>query len=494
MKGLESLWKPMLWVSLIGAASKGMAALGGILLAYRFGADQSTDAYLLAKSVPIGIYLIFDSVVYNTFVPLLRRWKKPDALFRTLLLIFFFGATLVAATVYFGAAQLVALLARGADNATQAEAIQLQKITAWAIVYAVPALCLKAWNAAQSRYVAAALDGFVLSGVLLLALLLAPAELGIAPVAVALPAAFVVLLLIQSGLAGKVLRLTPRAPITALPGRYLGKLMAPLLLLNAAQQAQVLLVIVLASFHGSGAVSQVNYSYAIAQIPVGILDLILFSTLFPFAAQLAAEQRLADVLRTFHSATRAVLLLTLPAALWVVFMRSALVDALLTRGHFDAADAQTTTALLLGHGLAIPAWVLEALGCRMLFALGQHRRYLGVATLRLVTFSILAPLCLAWLGLPGISLAFAGSCVVGAAAAIWTVRRALPRTAIPWRSGLLRSGAIIATVTALTGASTVLVRWGLGDYNAMYQIAGSAILVAIIVFVGARILIARDRL
>jgi putative peptidoglycan lipid II flippase len=484
----------MLWVGLIGAASKGMAALGGILLAYRFGANQATDAYLLAKSVPIGVYLILDSVVYNTFVPLLRRREKSDALFRTLLLIFFFGATLVAATVYFGAAQLVALLARGADNATQAEAIQLQKITAWAIVYAVPAACLKAWNAAQSRYVAAALDGFVLSGVLLLTLLLAPAELGITPIAMALPVAFVVLLAIQSGLAGKVLRLSPRLPMSDLPRRYLGKLMAPLLLLNVAQQAQVLLVIALASFHGSGAVSQVNYSYAIAQIPVGILDLILFSTIFPFAAKLAADRRLHDMLRTFHSAARTVLLLTLPTALWVVLMRSALVDALLTRGHFDAADAQTTTALLLGHGLAIPAWVLEALGCRMLFALGQHRRYLGIVTLRLVAFSVFAPLCLAWLGLPGISLAFAGSCVVGAVAAIWTVHRALPRTPMAWRSDLLRSGAILAAVTALTGASTVLVRWGLADYKAVCQISGSAILAALIVFAGARILIARSHI
>ena len=492
MKGLESLWRPIAWVSLIGVTGKGMSALCGIMLAYRFGAGQDTDAYLLAKSVPIAAYLILDSVIYNTFVPLLRRPEKTDALFRTLLILFFFGAAALAALVHMGAAQVVALLARGADGTTQIEAVQLQRITAWAIVYAVPASCLKAWNACQGRYVAASLDGFVMSAVLLLMLMTAPSRMGITPIAIALPVAFVILLIIQSGLAGEVLRLRPRAPVKTLPGRYLARLMGPLLLLNVTQQAQVLLVIAIAAFYGNGAVSQVNYSYAIAQLPVGIVDLILFSTLFPYAAHLAAGRRMEELLSTYRSAAMALLLLALPTAGWVVSMRVELVNTLLTRGSFDVADGRTTAALLLGHGVAIPMWLLEALGCRVLFAVGQHRRYLGAVAIRLLAFAALAPLSVTLFDLPGISMAFAGSCLVGASATAWLVGRALPAASV--RPKRVFDMVLLLTVTVAGFAISLLARWGMGDLDPVYQLGGSAILVAAVVMSGIRVFMTRKTL
>lgn len=478
MKGLHTLFRPAIWVGLLGVAGKGMSALCGIMLAYRFGAGQATDAYLLAKTLPIGFYLIVDSIVYNTLVPLLRRPERMDATFRTLAVLFFFGATAFAACVYFGAAQIIAWLARGADSATQTEAIQLQRITAWAIIYAVPASCLKAWNASQSRYVAASLDGFVLSGVLLVTLLATPDRYGITPVAIALPAAFVVLLLIQGGLAHQVIRMQPHAEIGELPGRYLSKLMTPLFFLNGIQQIQILIVVALASFYGSGALSQVNYSYAIAQIPVGVLDLILFSTLFPFAAQLAANRRFDDLLRAFHGAALTLLVLSVPVAAWVVLMRGPIVEVLLTRGDFDASDAGATSALLLGHGLAIPAWVLEALACRVLFALGQHGRYLGAVAIRLVCFAALAPLLLHFFALSGISLAFAASFLAGACWSTWAVLRLLPATPVLSRRGLLAGAGLVFATTVAVILGSLLIRGALDDLEPVYPLVASGILVA----------------
>ena len=241
-----------------------------------------------------------------------------------------------------------------------------------------------------------------------------------------------------------------------------------------------MLIVALASFHGSGALSQVNYSYAIAQIPVGVVDLILFSTLFPFAAQLAANRQLDELHRTFQSAALGLLVLAVPIACWVVIMRLALVDALLTRGNFDADDAQTTAALLLGHGLAIPAWVLEALGCRVLFALGQHRYYLGAVAIRLLAFAAIAPLGVAWLGLPGLSVAFAVSFIVGAGAAAWMVRRALPGgsiTHMEWRFGAW----LLSAVLVGTAVSTLVVQYFLAGFAPFWQIGVSGmILVAVI--------------
>lgn len=432
----DTLFRSAALVGALGAGARLAAAAAGILLAYRFGAGHDTDAYLLAKVIPVGAYLILDSVLYNTLVPLFRRTHHAEHALRTAALFALGIGAALACVTWLGAAPLIGLLAPGADPETQAQAGVLLRLAAWAMLFAAPACCLKAWNASRDHYAAAALDGVIISGLLLATLLLSPRDGGVLRITAALPAAFAVLLAVHAWLArAALLSPTLREDRALFPWRAFRRPVPPLLALNAVQQAQVWIVVMLAAGFGAGSVSQVHYSYGIAQIPVGIIDLILFSTLFPFAAGLAARNDSAQLARTFRAATTALILLCVPLALWVALSRQVIVDALLLRGLFDAEAGRHTAALLLGHAIALPGCCLEALGCRMLFALNRHARYLGIVLFRLAVFLLLAAALLPVFGLPGLSLAFAGAFTASGLLAAVTVRRELHGdTPMVWRS------------------------------------------------------------
>ena len=448
-----TLFRSAALVGALGALARLAAAAAGILLAYRFGAGHDTDAYLLAKVIPVGVYLILDSVLYNTLVPLFRRTPQAEHALRTAALFALGSGAALACVTWLGAAPLIGLLAPGADPDTQAQAGALLRLAAWAILFAVPACCLKAWNASHDRYVAAALDGGIISGLLLATLLLSPHDAGVVPITAALPAAFAVLLAVHTWLArAALLAPTVREDRADFPWRAFRRPVPPLLALNAAQQAQVWIVVMLAAGFGAGSVSQVHYSYGIAQIPVGIIDLILFSTLFPFAAGLAAQNDRAQLARTFRAATTALILLCVPLALWVALSRQVIVDALLLRGLFDAEAGRNTAALLLGHAIALPGWCLEALGCRMLFALDRHARYLGIVLFRLAVFLLLAAALLPVFGLPGLSLSFAGAFTASGLLAAVLLRRELHGdTPVNWQT-LIRPGALALTASGVVMA------------------------------------------
>ena len=475
----DTLFRSAAIVGALGAVARFAGAAAGILLAYRFGAGHDTDAYLLAKVIPVGVYLILDSVLYNTLVPLFRRAPDPASFFRHSVLFALGTGMALACAAGLGAAPLIGLLAPGADPATQAQAVALLQLAAWAILFAVPASCLKAWNASRDRYVAASLDGGIISGLLLATLLLSPRDAGVLPITAALPAAFVALLAVQAWLARTALLApAPRTGRSDFPWRAFRRPVPPLLALNAAQQAQVWVAVMLAAGFGAGSVSQMHYSYGIAQIPVGIIDLVLFSTLFPFAAGLAARDDRARLAQTFRAATTALILFCVPLALWVTLSRQVIVDALLLRGLFDVDAGRQTAALLLGHAIALPGWCLEALGCRMLFALDRHARYLGIVLFRLAVFLLLSAVLLPVFGLPGLSLSFAGAFTASGLLAVFVVGRALRPAGIPGRGALRRPGMVLvaaaaAIIAAHWACGVLLPRLGLEHAVALLAVRGA---------------------
>ena len=97
----------------------------------------------------------------------------------------------------------------------------------------------------------------------------------------------------------------------------------------------------------------------------------------------------------------------------------------------DGVAAERTAHVLVGHALALPGWLLEALACRCLFAQQRHSAYLAVMALRCVTLPLLCLLLMPGFDLLGISLAFAASTTLGAAFAFWLIHgRAESRIAL----------------------------------------------------------------
>ncbi len=414
------LWRPAFFVACIGVATKVFQALAGVLLAWRVGAGGQTDAYMLAKSIPIGLYLIVDSLLYNSLVPLLRRHRHAPDFFNAFALGALTLSTLGSILIALFAPAWIALLGPGLQGSTRQLAIILLRIAAPSVILAAMASLLKALNAAQGRYLLASLDGFFLSGLLVLVLSGNLSGNVLLLIAV-LPMAFLLLLALQYSAARRDLAWAAPA-FGASHWRETILLLLPLTGINVLQQLNLWVMNGIVSLGEAGGISCLNYSYSIAQIPVGVVDLVLFSTIFPLSAALAAADDHAALQRVFNEVTRLLLWLTLPLLGWLLLERNALVSLILQRGRFDSIDHARVVWILCGYALALPFWTLEALGCRTLFALQQPGGYFKILTLRVLLNAGLAVVLYHCIGELGVSMAFAIAHAFGAIRTLRSVR------------------------------------------------------------------------
>ncbi len=431
------LLRPMLLIAGIGVATKGLQVVSAVLLARNFGASGDTDAYLLSKSAAIGAYLIADSILYNALVPLYRRRQSASPAFRGFLSAVFLASigagAVVGAVLILRSGLIISILAPGADASAHALASRLAQLAGMAVVLSVPVSFLKAMNASEGRYVLAALDGLVMYVMLALALLFAPREWGVWPITAALPAAFVALCAIQAFPLRRTMPLS--APSWNNPhARQAAALVAPLVALNCLQQINLFVMMRMASYVGSGAISWLNYSYNIAQAPVAVIELILFSSVLPFASALSSEHHLDELKGAFLGMLRVLLLFLAPISAWVVLSRYDVVQALLERRFFESSATQATALCLLGHGLAIIPWSIEALASRCLFALKRHWVFFSIVAVRVLANFGLCLLLVPRYRQLGVSMAFALSFGVGATLACVAVLRMLHAHA-PMRLG-----------------------------------------------------------
>ena len=423
--GLSPFIRPAVVVAVIAGLAKLFQAISGILIAHKFGAGDLTDAYMLAKSLPVGIYLVCDSLLYNSFVPVFRKHQEDYPLLNTIALTALGAALFLAALLLVGAPWLLSALGPGANSETRLLSIDMLRVAGLAVLVAAPSSMLKAFNACHGRFILVSLDGLVISGAMLASLVFFPDSMGIWPLVVALPAAFILLVLSQ-GLGAKKYYHWSKPSWSNAHLQELALLLAPLALLNIIRQVNILFMNGIASFIGEGAISCLNYSYNIAQIPVSIIDLVLFSIFFPFAAGLAAENNLHRLANIFLRTARFLLYVLVPMAAWLILLRYPIIALLLEHNQFDASATQMTTSGLLGHAIAMPFWALEALGGRCLFAVRRHWAYFWIVGARLVANVVLCLVLVPQWGVLGVSVSFAASYALGAALCICVTLRATP--------------------------------------------------------------------
>jgi putative peptidoglycan lipid II flippase len=95
-----------------------------------------------------------------------------------------------------------------------------------------------------------------------------------------------------------------------------------------------------------GTVAALDYAKIIMFIPAGLFGQAVGTASFPFLARLATENRIAEMNRLLNTALR-YLALVIPISIMMIVIRNELVQILLQRGRFNAADTLLTSGILV---------------------------------------------------------------------------------------------------------------------------------------------------
>ncbi|MFG2912160.1 murein biosynthesis integral membrane protein MurJ [Kitasatospora sp. NPDC048298] len=368
--------------AVLSAAGSGLGLLRDLLLARYFGANQGTDAFLVAWTVPeTAAPLLIEDAMSFLMVPafalaLVLREEDPDApdpvrqLVRASLpwLLLALGGLALAAAL--GAPELVALLAPGLTD--PGLAVTCTRITAITVLPFGVAGYLAAALRAHHRFTAPA-GIYVAHNLGILAVLLClHSHLGVRSAALGVAAGS---LLMAGLLVGPFLRRLRQGP----PGTGRGRrsrrtlVLMPLALLPVAaftltRQSQVFVERYLGSALPPGTISHLNYAAKVSQLAM-TAGILICTVTFPLVARaLAAGDLTAARDRVEKDLGQAAAVVLLGTA-FLMACAPSVVSLLFERGAFGPHDTAATADVIRVYSFGLPAQALIGVMIRPYFSL-----------------------------------------------------------------------------------------------------------------------------
>ncbi|MFE0854211.1 murein biosynthesis integral membrane protein MurJ [Streptomyces mutabilis] len=464
-------------------------------LARLFGAGGETDAFLVAWTVPefAATLLIEDGLAF-ALVPMFslalarRAQGAPGDPVRALV-----ASTLprlapafvaVGALVVVCAPQLVGAMAPGLPE--HALAVDCTRLTATCVVsFGLAGYCSAALRA-HRRFLAPAAIYVVYNTGIITAMFVLGGRWGVRSAAAGVAAGGV--LMVAAQLPSLLRQLRRRddddgevRPVPDDRARPLAlALFTTVLLFALCRQSQVLIERFLASGLPSGAISHLNYAQKVAQIPM-TLSLMLCTVTFPVVARAMAD---GDTERARDRVERDVALaacLVLLGAATVVACAPQIIELLLQRGAFTAADTAATASVMRVYALGLLGQTVVGALARSYFSAGRASWYpLGAMAVGIAATAGIGAYAVGPWAVTGIAAANAAGITVTAAVLLAGMG---PRS-VPVRVRRVL-GDLGRPVTAATAASVAgaLVA-GRFAVPAVSLAAGSAVVVGVYVLLG----------
>ncbi|MGB0798423.1 MAG: murein biosynthesis integral membrane protein MurJ, partial [Planktomarina sp.] len=162
-------------------------------------------------------------------------------------------------------------------------------------------------------------------------------------------------------------RLIPRIPKMTPELKRLAIIAAPAALAGGVVQINLVVGRQVASFF-DGANAWLYYADRLYQLPLGVVGIAIGIVLLPdLSRKLRADDRDGGQ-DAFNRAAEFSLLLTLPCAVALMVIPTALVAVLFERGEFSSADTAATAMATAIYGLGLPAFVLQKVFQPLFFA------------------------------------------------------------------------------------------------------------------------------
>ncbi len=411
-------WRQIVRNTLLVAVAFGLAAimalLRNIIIARQFGIGADLDAYYAAFKLPDLLFtVVAGGALATAFIPVFSdvlasqgraaAWRLASDITNLVLL---------AVALFAGLAALLApwlvhtLIAPGFNAAEQQETVEVMRVVLFStLVFGISSVQGAVLNGFKHFLLPALAPVLYPVGIIFGALWLAPTY-GVRGLAMgAILGAILHLSVKVPGLIYYGFRWRPVINLRSPDVRRVAVLMGPRILDLAVFHLTLLATTNLASRLQVGSVSALEWGWDAMQIPETLIGTAFGLVAFPTLAELAAHSDLPAFRRTFGETLRAILALSVPAALGLVLLGRPLLTILYQRGAFDAAATNAVYIALRFYAMGLIGHTCLELAARAFFAQQDTITPLLVATGSGVVNILLALGLMKPLGYGGLALA-----------------------------------------------------------------------------------------
>jgi putative peptidoglycan lipid II flippase len=376
---------------------------------------MDTDSFFSAFRLPDLIFqLVAAGALSSAVIPVIssllathqtaRAWKVVSTIANLML-----AALLVLAVVVFVAAPwIVPVITPGFSQAQWDEIVGLTRIMVLSPIFlALGSLATSVLNA-RGRFAAAAIAPIVYNLAIIGGAWFLTPIWGVTGLAIGVVAGALGHLAVQlAPLHALGFRYDRQVDVHDPEARQALKLMAPRALGLGVTQITFVVMTLLASTMGTGAVTAFNVAFTLLQIPIGVIGVPLGVVVLPSLSREAAVGRATEFAALVSRAIRLIVFTMIPLTAIAIVLRHDVVRLLFGYGRFDdeaiTLTADTFAAFLLG----LTAHSLIAVLARAFYARQDTRTPVAAAILAVAVNTTLAIFFAGPLGLPGLALAIA---------------------------------------------------------------------------------------
>lgn len=390
-----------------------LALVVDVLLAARLGTSQTTDALVIAFSLPKLIDTVSRDGIKFSFIPLFieRRKTLSEKAFNR------FVSGIINVALVFGiivtilleilAPGIVKALAPGFSSAGTAEATLLFRACVPLVVFAPANAILSVLLNSQKRFYGVALRNAVAPGFMLAGFGLAWGRSNVALwVAIAYAVGFAVFFLTlftdatRSGYKHSWKSWSSRNDLSRLwEAGFL-----PTLGFILGQLGRLITRQVLVSFAAVGAIASFYFAVRLVSAAQSIIGVSIATTSLPAMTEHELTGQKSRLASAMGKNMLKVLLVSLPAVIFIVFFNQTAIDLLYGYGSFDEAAIAQTSQVFTWLGLSLIFISIVPVINAGLYALRAYRAIFYIMFGMALVSVFLAWLFLRWLGLIGIAI------------------------------------------------------------------------------------------
>lgn len=348
----KNLKKSAVALIVISLVCKLIGMLRDVVLSYYYGTTATTDAYMIAVSVPTLIFYFVGHSISTAYLPMFNQIRKQKGEGKALdytnnltCICLLIVTVLVAALMIF-TGPILKLFAPGFDKDTMALTIRLVRLCAASLYFMTLVSIWTGYLQANSSFAVPGAISFA-RNVIIIASIVAAAKLGVSFLGIGLLLAYVAecLLLLPFALKAKY---RPKLTVR-LREKEVGEtlyLVVPILIGVGVSQINKMIDKSIASTLTDGAVSALGYASVINNAVQEILVTGVITILFAHCAELVAQGQHERVKGRLSSTIDTLVFLLLPATAGVIVLARQIVSIIFLRGSFDATSLKLTTGAL----------------------------------------------------------------------------------------------------------------------------------------------------
>lgn len=391
-----------------------------ILLAYFFGANGMSDAYLISQTIPGTIFQFVGTGLATSFIPVYMKIKnqegaqRADFFTNTVLSAILIFSTIVIIIVLSFTEPIIKMFASGFTGQTLENAIFFSRICIFSLYLSAILYVFSSYLQANDIFSVVSFVAVPNSIMIMVAIILG-AKWNI----IALPVGSLLAVLLQ------VIILWPTMKKRGYRLRINWKfkdeyikeiciLMIPVTIGVSINQINVLVDRTIASRVAVGGISALTYADSLIMFVQGIFSQSIATVYYPSIARIAEEKNEIKLISLLEEAIGSMVFILMPIMIGCIILANGIVRVLYGRGAFDeTAIGLTGTALAL-YGVGILGYGIREILSRVFYAFHDTKTPMVNAMVGMILNIIMNVTLAEYLGIGGLALATSLSSIITA--------------------------------------------------------------------------------